>query len=222
MAIFHNPKWAQTITGTPISLWASEEISCLKSNTAILWIGGVHGDEPEGIDLANITLEWLKNHSEAKKSWVLIPNINPDGSKNNQRTNSRGVDLNRNFPSADWSPEHKEPRYYPGPFPMSEMEVKALVQLVEQLQPAVIVHCHSWNPCIVISGPEQHPIARSLAKSTGYNLQPDIGYPTPGSLGNWGWLEKKIPVICIEEAERTKPADIEKHFLPAFEEIFLK
>ena len=182
----------------------------------------MHGDEPEGVNLAQITLEWLKKNTAATKDWVLIPDINPDGSKNNQRTNSRGVDLNRNFPSRNWSTEHKEPRYYPGPSAMSEAEVKALVELVEQIRPTVIVHCHSWNPCIVISGPEQHPIARALAKSSGYELKPDIGYPTPGSLGDWGWIEKKIPVICIEEAERVSYAETEKRFTPSFKEIFLK
>lgn len=223
MALFHNPNWAKTITGMPISLWASQEISCLKSNTAILWIGGVHGDEPEGVDLANITLEWLKNHQDkVTKDWILIPDINPEGSQKNQRTNSRGVDLNRNFPSKNWNTECKEPRYYPGPSAMSEAEVKALVGLIEQTSPSVIVHCHSWHPCIVVSGPADHPIAKALAKSCGYELRPDIGYPTPGSLGDWGWMEKKIPVICIEEAERTKSEDIKKHFLPAFAEVFLR
>lgn len=209
----------------PISLWASIEISLLKSNSAILWIGGVHGDEPEGIDLANLTLEWLKNNAETnqatKKEWIVIPCINPEGAKINQRTNSRGVDLNRNFPTQNWTSEHKEPRYYPGPTPMSEPEVKALVELVEKVKPALIVHCHSWHPSIVITGPMDHPVANILAKSSGYKLQPDIGYATPGSLGDWGWMEKQIPVICIEEAERTPKEKIKEHFTLAFKEIFL-
>ena len=220
MALFHDPQWAKTATGEVISLWASQELSCLKSNSAILWIGGVHGDEPEGIALANLTLDWLKRQKKFKQDWLLIPCINPEGAKHNQRTNAKGVDLNRNFPSKNWTGEHKEPRYYPGPSAMSEPEVKALVDLIEKTKPALIVHCHSWNPCIVISGPEDHPVAQALGRSSGYEVKPDIGYPTPGSLGDWGWMEKKIPVICIEEAERTPKEKIKEHFLPALKEIF--
>lgn len=222
MEVYCNPNWAKTTTNEAISLWASDELSCLKSHNPILWIGGVHGDEPEGIALSNITLEWLKNNShQVKKHWVLIPCINPEGAKNDQRTNSRGVDLNRNFPSRNWSSEHKESRYYPGPSPMSEPEVKALVELIQQVKPVLIIHCHSWHPSIVISGPIDHPAAKALAKSSGYKIQPDIGYPTPGSLGDWGWMDQKIPVICIEEAEETKYSEIKEHFLPALAEIFL-
>lgn len=129
--------------------------------------------------------------------------MNPDGFSKNERVNSRGVDLNRNFPTSDWNSEAKAPRYYPGPKPASEPEVSALIQLIDKINPEIIIHFHSWEPCIVYTGIDGKQIAENLSKASGYICKEDIGYPTPGSLGQYGWTIKNIPVICIEEKEGT-------------------
>lgn len=182
----------------------------------ILFIGGVHGDEPEGVRLAEELLNWLK-HEESQNAkevrpWILIPCLNPDGYSKNQRTNDAGVDLNRNFPSRDWSPEAKAPRYYPGPSPGSEKEVRALVKLIEDEKPQLIVHFHSWEPCVVFTGAPGKAAAEIIASGTGYECREDIGYPTPGSLGQFGWTEHQIPVICIEEQEHSNLDEVWPHF----------
>lgn len=203
--IFHLTSWAQSATGQPITLYKKSHTLSTFSERPILFIGGVHGDEPEGIRLAEDLLQWLENqeanHSESIRPWILIPCLNPDGYNKNQRTNGNGVDLNRNFPCRDWSPDAKAPRYYPGPSPGSEPEVQALVQLIEDERPQLIVHFHSWEPCVVYTGKAGRIAAEILAIGTDYEAREDIGYPTPGSLGQYGWLEHQIPVICIEEQE---------------------
>ncbi|MNT25764.1 hypothetical protein D3C72_1613040 [compost metagenome] len=74
-----------------------------------------------------------------------------------------------------------------------------MVKLIEDEKPQLIVHFHSWEPCVVYTGkPGQGP-AEILATGNGYEAREDIGYPTPGSLGQYGWLEAKTPVVCIEE-----------------------
>jgi protein MpaA len=175
-----------------------------KEERPLFFIGGVHGDEPEGVVLAKNLLSWLqKNNTDELNSWLLVPCLNVDGYKSNQRTNSRGVDLNRNFPSHDWSSDHKAPRYYPGPYPKSEIETQMIVRLIEEYRPRCIVHFHSWEPCVVYTGPEGKKFADIVAETTGYRVSEDIGYPTPGSLGQYGWLNCKIPVICVEEKENS-------------------
>lgn len=215
--IFHQASWAKTHLGTDIQLYKkshsrrgfSAGSASDSSEAPILFIGGVHGDEPEGVRLAEEFLNWLLSQEENQdkstpdpiRPWLLIPCLNPDGYNRHERTNSRGVDLNRNFPSQDWSTEAKAPRYSPGPSPGSELETQALVALIDSEKPQLIVHFHSWEPCVVYTGAPGKEAAETLATGTTYECREDIGYPTPGSLGQYGWLDKKIPVICIEEQE---------------------
>lgn len=198
--ILHLPSWAQTALGTPIPLYRKAHT---QQGHSLLFIGGVHGDEPEGVRLAQDLLSWIHGSLKLKKAlhdWILIPDINPDGSRQKQRVNGRGVDLNRNFPSKDWSPESKGPRYNPGPLPASEPEVQALVRLIQDERPQIIVHFHSWEPCVVYTG-DGRPWAETIAQGTGYEVREDIGYPTPGSLGQYGGIDLGIPVICVEAKE---------------------
>ena len=200
--ILHQTSWAKSVNGNDIELFSSET----KNESPILFIGGVHGDEPEGVKLAQDLLIWLQKNNtfvnpQALEPWMLIPCLNIDGFMIKQRMNAAGVDLNRNFPSRDWSAAAKSPRYFPGPHPGSEPEVSALVTLIESTKPKLIVHFHSWEPCIVYTGSPGKNAAELIGKDTGYAISEDIGYPTPGSLGQFGWLEKAVPVICIEAQE---------------------
>jgi hypothetical protein len=219
--IFHQTSWAKTSLGTSIEMYKKSHSPSGFSESPVLFIGGVHGDEPEGVRLANELLTWLqekeKTEPELIRPWILIPCINPDGFHRNQRTNSNGVDLNRNFPSQDWSSEAKAPRYYPGPTPGSEAEVQALIKLIEAEKPQLIVHFHSWEPCVVYTGAPGKKAAEILATGSGYTAREDIGYPTPGSLGQYGWLDRQIPVICIEEQEHIDLELVWPHFKTGLE-----
>ncbi len=203
--ILHQTSWAKSAGGREIELYSLEHLSS-KETSPILFIGGVHGDEPEGVRLTQDLLHWLqKNHNVANPEnvhpWIIIPCLNIDGYLSKERTNANGVDLNRNFPSQDWHYEYKSARYFPGDQPGSEPEVQALVKLIEEKSPCLIVHFHSWEACVVYTGHPGKSAAEIIGRDTGYRISEDIGYPTPGSLGQYGWLEKKIPVICVEAQE---------------------
>ncbi len=213
-----NHNWATSAKGHALELFRSAEKNTLKVRP-ILIVGGVHGDEPEGVWLAQHVLEWLKTTPVANP-WLLIPCLNPDGFLKNERVNGNGVDLNRNFPCDNWSPEHDKPRYYPGPNPGSEPETQALVQLITAERPQLIIHCHSWIPCVVYTGELGRKDAERLSKASGYPAKEDIGYPTPGSLGEYGWRAHRTPVICIEEAEKVSQNLVWPKFKNGFEEIF--
>ena len=208
----HLARWQTTTLGTPIELFASAQLSELKNSKPILLMGGIHGDEPEGVRLANDTLKWLKSNTTSTEKprcpWILIPCLNVDGFKIKTRVNARGVDLNRNYPSTDWSSEARAERYFPGSGPASEIEIKAVVDLIRDFQPRLMIHCHSWNPCIVGTGAPAIVDTQRLASASGYEGRDDIGYPTPGSLSSYGWFDKKIPVICIEESDQIKDHDL--------------
>jgi protein MpaA len=219
MSFIHIPKWACTITGEFIPLFHSQK----HLKDPILFIGGVHGDEPEGVRLAEELLAWLKSHTspEELKPWALIPCLNPDGFLKNQRGNAKGVDLNRNYPSKNWTPYNdKDPiRYHPGPSAGSEPEIQALTQLINDIQPRIIIHFHSWKPCIVLTGEPARSEAVHLSSSSGYKIIENIGYDTPGGLSQYGWHDHKIPVICIEEQEHVDLNSVWPHFKEGLKKI---
>lgn len=224
--MIYEPKWAQTSLGTPIELYASHPLDELRKRRPIFLMGGVHGDEPLGVLLAQRTLEFLKSedkkaHPDTRAPWALVPILNVDGYKRNTRVNGRGVDLNRNYPAKSWSPEHEKERYYPGPHAASEPEVQAVVRFIEEFRPRLLIHCHSWKPMVVCAGEPGMKDANRLAQSSGYEVQPEIGYPTPGSLSQYGWFDNSIPVICIEEADEASPKDVWPRFEKGMREIFL-
>ncbi|HND84779.1 MAG TPA: DUF2817 domain-containing protein, partial [Pseudobdellovibrionaceae bacterium] len=80
----------------------------------ILIIGGVHGNEIEGVAAARFILARLIAETyEYQLRITIIPELNPEGVLMKTRSNSAGVDLNRNLPTKDWTPEFTEPKYNP-------------------------------------------------------------------------------------------------------------
>lgn len=225
MRIHEMQSWALSPKGNTLALYCSSLDALQNKANPLILIGGVHGDEPEGVELAQKTLDWLRVEVETKsrvprEPWIIIPCLNIDGYLGGTRTNGNGVDLNRNYPAKSWTSQYSGNRYFPGSHPGSEPEIKALVQLIDQTQPALVIHCHSWHPAIICAGPAQMPEALALAQATGYDLQANIGYPTPGSLSEYGWNDHGIPVICIEEQENVALSEVWPRFAPAMEAIF--
>ena len=101
----------------------------------ILIIGVFHGDEPQGKYLIE---EYLKTLSPS--NLLFIPCLNPDGLSKNIRTNSNGVDLNRNFPTKNWGKNEGEnatcddctTAYYGGKSPASEIETQFVINVIEK------------------------------------------------------------------------------------------
>ena len=223
--MYENLKWKKTVQNRDIQLYSSSENLKFENEKPFLIIGGVHGDEPEGVYLVESFIEWAKEVSlkgHKLKPWIAVPCLNPDGLSKNERVNANGVDLNRNFPSKDWSTEHKQPRYNPGTSPASEIETQSVIELIEKYKPHTIIHCHSWKPLVVYTGHQAKDVAEAFAEVSGYPLEADIGYPTPGSLGQYGLLEHKTGVVCTEEREGADKEETWKRFGKAFDIVLRK
>lgn len=164
---------------------------------SILCLGGVHGDEIEGVSLAwSLWDEFIKNFPYQLRL-ILIPEMNPDGVLYKTRVNANKVDLNRNLPTQDWNSQTLNPRYPPGAHPASEPETKAFLQLWEQNKFQFVFSLHSWNPLINTNGP-CNDVAEVLHQHLGSPIEPSMGYPTPGALGTFAGLEKGIGTITLE------------------------
>lgn len=163
----------------------------------VLILGGVHGDEIEGVWCSQFLLHELLKNFSWKIDLSLIPMMNPEGVLLRTRTNSRGVDLNRNLPTKDWSPEIKTERYHPGPSPCSELENQVLAQFINEEKPQLIISLHSWHPMLNING-DCRAVAEKIAQMTQYKIDDNIGYPTPGCLGTYAGIERNSPTLTYE------------------------
>lgn len=183
----------------------------------ILIVGGVHGDEIEGIVAANGLLQNLATAFPFKLNLTLVPIFNLDGALRNERRNARGVDLNRNLPTQDWSPQVAQPRYNPGLKANSEPENQALVDYLKTKKPEFVITLHSWKPMLNVNG-DCGAVAQTISQRTGYIITEDIGYPTPGSLGTYCGLERQIPTITYEIERGLSARPILENHVPALVE----
>ena len=168
----------------------------------VLLLGGIHGDEYSSVSIVFKWLKTLDHHHSGLFHWRVVPLMNPDGllRKNSSRVNANGVDLNRNFPTPDWSEKSlqywienakRNPRRYPGEKPLSEPESQWLAQEIESFRPDVIVSVHAPHGIVDYDGPQQAPYKLG-------RLYLNLLGTYPGSLGRYAGVELGIPVVTIE------------------------
>lgn len=176
--------------------------SAKKSTRKILAFALIHGDEkPAG----TVTRSWLERLEtvETRSNWRIVPILNPDGVKKGTRSNARGVDLNRNFPTKNWEKEalgywtkhtKKDPRRFPGDTSGSEKETQCAMKHIDDFKPDFVVSVHTPLAVLDFDGPKnlQFPKFGKLPwKSLGHY---------PGSLGRYMWADRDRPVATVELA----------------------
>ena len=111
----------------------------------------------------------------------MILAVNPDGCQLGLRANARGIDLNRNFPAANWragetvyrwnsSAEERDVVLLTGDTPGSEPETQALCQLIHKIHPAWVVTFH--DPLACIEDPRHTELGEWLANASPCRLSP--------------------------------------------------
>jgi protein MpaA len=188
--------FGQTSLGLPIIAYRFQHAEA-KLAPKVLILGGVHGDEIEGVMAAQGLLKSFMQSFPYRLDLTLVPAFNAEGVFLRTRGNFKGIDLNRNLATKDWSPEVKTERYHPGPAPGSEPENQALMKYIETERPQFILSLHSWHPVLNVNGDCQKE-AQVLSQMTGYKIDADIGYPTPGCLGSYAGLERNSPTLTYE------------------------
>ena len=186
------------LTALALPIWRAS-FEALKSNgRGVLVLAGVHGNEPEGVIAAYKLLEVLGGDRKFGFDIQLIPCLNPEGFFSASRLNSKGVDLNRNLPTKDWSKEAFSPKYPPGEYAASEIENKILIQLLEEFRPGLIISLHSFENYMMNINGDCRKIAEAMQIKNKYPIEESIGYPTPGCLGTYAGLERDMPTITYE------------------------
>lgn len=216
----HNYSWhhvRNSHLGTPIPWFvfgANKEN--FKNTTVILC--GVHGDEITPVKFCFDLLDDLRENPSILKEVrvVIAPLVAPDSffKLRPTRTNARGVDVNRNFPTKDWSQNalrlwkkryRQDKRRYPGRYALSEQETIFQVNLINRYRPNKIISVHAPLTLLDYDGPTFGNITGKAAKKLLIQMSDIAGkykvsnYPFfTGSLGNWAGNERKIPTYTLE------------------------
>jgi murein peptide amidase A len=158
----------------------------------VLLMATIHGDEWAGTPLLNHVGRLLHRRPDltSTRKVILVPVANPDGFEKQTRTNSRGVDLNRNFPAVN---RRDTERY--GKNALSEPESRALYDLLQREKPTRIVSIHQPLKVVDWDGPGE-----SLARAMGEHCELKVERlgSRPGSLGSYAGEDLQIPIITYE------------------------
>ncbi|PDO85726.1 murein tripeptide amidase MpaA [Kosakonia pseudosacchari] len=194
--------------GAPL-IWFPAPVATRESG---LIIAGTHGDENSSVVTLSCALRTL--NADLRHHHVVLA-VNPDGCQLGLRANANGVDLNRNFPAANWKPgetvyrwnsaaEDRDVVLLTGDTPGSEPETQALCQLIHRMHPAWVVTFH--DPLACVEDPRQSALGKWLADRFALPLVTSVGYETPGSFGSWcadinlHCITVEFPPISSDEA----------------------
>ena len=185
-----------SVEGRPLTLTVFGD-----AGPAVFIMAGIHGDESGSVDVARGLIAYLREHRAlyADRRVGILPTANPDGLDRGSRANANRVDLNRNFPSRDWQSGGNRWMSH-GSGPLSEPETRAVRAAMVILNPVRTVSIHSiglGQYCNNYDGPGGE-FAELMARLNGYPVRAQIGYPTPGSFGNWVGIDQQIPSVTLE------------------------
>lgn len=194
-----------------------------------LIVAGIHGGyEWNTIALANELIMYINEHPEAVNTGstlYIIRNMNPDGEARahgvDGRVNNNGVDLNRNFPSENWTAEWDRDGcwvYRPtkgGLYAGSEPETRTVMSFIKSHKIDAMISYHSAALGIFPGGVKwEEPskqLARALSKVTRYPFPPvDTGCVYTGTLADWA-VENGVGAAVDMELRNHRDTDFDEN-----------
>lgn len=170
-------------------------------------------DNPDGVTIAQHGFKAIRNKKLQKRCKKI-------GHADVWKANARGVDLNDNFP-AGFSKKRKgykkKPSYmaYPGKKAASERETRALMALVNNVEPDAVLNIHSTGSILYwdfdVEGDQHDELGRLAEKIHSFNkytLMPKSSSTTAaGGYADWINYKKNIISITVETGVGACPLD---------------
>ena len=194
-----------------------------------LIVAGIHGGyEWNTIALANELITHINEHPEViptDATLYIIRNMNPDGEARahgvDGRVNHNGVDLNRNFPSENWTADWDRDGcwiYRPttgGLYAGSEPETRTVMSFIKAHPIEAMISYHSAALGIFPGGvPWEEPskqLAKALSKVTRYPYPPvDTGCEYTGTLADWA-VENGVGAAVDMELRNHRDTDFDQN-----------
>lgn len=165
-----------------------------QQGTRTLVIAGINGDDRTAVYWVERLAEDLKKRPELfdNNEIVLVRAGNPDGLVKNLRNNSRGVPLNRNFPSRRYRPVNDIPKFA---VPASEIETRVILETFYSFRPRRVVHLTSTTgDSLVLHNRLAKNVADELGRSSDLKIQLLDAEQFPGSVEDFsdGTLEAAV------------------------------
>ncbi|HHF3211221.1 TPA: murein tripeptide amidase MpaA [Vibrio diabolicus] len=204
--------YGQSVLGAPLLYFPAQ----VESTSRGLILAGTHGDETASIAGLSCALRSLP--AENVRHDVIL-SMNPDGNQLGTRANANQVDLNRAFPTQNWT-EHGTVYRWSSHTPVRDVQVKtgtknqlepevsALINLIELRKPKFVVSFH--EPLAFVDDPKHSDLAKWLGEQFQLPIVDDVDYETPGSFGTW-CSERDLPCITLELPAISADLTIEKH-----------
>jgi protein MpaA len=220
-------RFGQSRGGVPLRVYLPEDHA---TPLAGLLTAAQHGEEADTALLARRLLERVP---ASATRWAIVPVVNPDGLLKGVRQNGAGVDLNRSFPATSWRPDasftyppgiapedrveaNRRNRSSPGPHPASEPETQALMALVQELRPRLVVDLHSPLE-LILARPGSEGPAETLGRHARLEVLGELAGECPGAFDDW-LVEQGVPALVYEIEHAGLPALCARH-LPGLEAL---
>lgn len=166
---------------------------------------------PDGVTISQDGISGIRKASLRKK----LKKMYGAGYTAIWKANARGVDLNSQFDyKFKYKKKYKKGSYagYGGTKPVSEKETKALVKLVNKVNPKAVVNYHAMGNVIYCNygGSKKvqkkvYELAGEIRGLTGYTY---MGLDQAPGFANWLVCKKRIPSCTVEIGKHTTPVPI--------------
>jgi murein peptide amidase A len=204
------PRWSRV--GASIRGKSLQAVTVGSGQRRIYIIGGIHGDEPEAPAAAVLLPELLVESTDPLSTLTastvrILQDMNPDGGAARTRTNTRRVDLERNWPSKDFRKDDRS-----GDRPLSELETAAVYKDLLDFKPDIVIVFQSANLPPSISSHGSSPrLAHEFASAARqvdprWRFNPVHRHRAPGSIESLFGNDMGKVVFRVE-FQRNRPAD---------------
>jgi hypothetical protein len=178
------PTWTASF-----SSWERRPMETVQLGTGprrTLVIASLHGDEPLAVKMIERLVDDARGDSQgwSGRTVLVVRCSNPDGLARGIRSNSRGVDLNRNFPTRTFRPDARQRT---GAIAGSELETRFVLRLLYAFRPQRVVHVKSTSDAAgwVMHNRQLAGVAAQLREAGGFTVHELRPNAIPGSLESY-------------------------------------